>query len=146
MNKLLGTVMAGAVMVVLAVPGAVRAQEALAARQEGFKASKAAMGAIKDILAGRQAIDAALPHAEALHRVALAVPGWFPPGSDQGKTEAKPAVWSDATGFAAASARFATASQALLVAVQAGDPAAVQARFGELGGTCKSCHDSYRAE
>jgi cytochrome c556 len=104
------------------------------------------MKAIKNILADGQEIDVALPHAETLHRVASAVPGWFPPGSDKGKTEAKPNVWSNPAGFAAVSAGFATASEAFLAAVKIGDRAAARARFGDLGATCKACHDKYREE
>ena len=146
MMKRRGTALAAVTMIGLLLPGASHGQDPIAARQEGFKASKAAMGAIKDIVASGGPVDAVVPHAEKLHHVALAVPGLFPAGSDQGKTEAKTTIWSDAAGFAAASARFQTASEALLAAAQAGDAVAVKARFGEVGSSCKSCHDSYRAE
>ena len=38
------------------------------------------------------------------------------------------------------------ASAAFDAAAKAGDMTVIQARFGELGKTCKACHDSYRSE
>ena len=41
---------------------------------------------------------------------------------------------------------FQQAALAFDAAAKSGDMAAINARFGELGKTCKACHDPYRSE
>ena len=76
------------------------------------------------------------------------VPSWFPPGTgpDVGKTYAKPAVWEKPEDFAQKTRDFQAAVRKFDSAAKGGDVAAVKAAFGDLGKTCKSCHDSYRTE
>jgi cytochrome c556 len=76
------------------------------------------------------------------------VPSWFPAGTgpDVGKTEAKAEIWQKPEDFAVKSRDFAKAALAFEAAAKSGDMAAVQARFGELGKTCKGCHDPYRED
>jgi len=73
---------------------------------------------------------------------------WFPAGTgpDVGKTGAKPEIWQKPQDFAAKLRDFQIAAQALNAAARAGDLNAIKARYGALGGTCKACHDNYRAE
>ena len=73
---------------------------------------------------------------------------WFPPGTgpDVGKTGAKPAIWENPQDFAAKGNDFHRAAQALNAAAAGNDIAAIKARFGDLGKSCKACHDKYRAE
>ena len=73
--------------------------------------------------------------------------GWFPAGTgpDVGKTGAKPEIWQNPKDFAAKLVAFQRAAAAFS-ATASGDMAAAKARYADLGGTCKSCHDSYRAE
>lgn len=74
--------------------------------------------------------------------------GWFPAGTgpEMGKTGAKPEIWQNARDFGAKLAAFQRAAAAFNSAAASGDMAAAKARYADLGGTCKSCHDSYRAE
>jgi cytochrome c556 len=74
--------------------------------------------------------------------------GWFPAGTgpDVGKTGAKPEIWQNSKDFSAKLAAFQKAAQALNAAASSGDVSATKARFADLGGTCKACHDKYRAE
>lgn len=74
--------------------------------------------------------------------------GWFPAGTgpDVGKTGAKPEIWQDPKDFTAKLARFQRAAAAFDSAASGGDLAAIQARYSDLGGTCKACHDKYRSE
>jgi cytochrome c556 len=74
--------------------------------------------------------------------------GWFPGGTgpEVGKTGAKPEIWQNRQDFAAKLAAFQKAAQ-LFNAVAAGnDLGAAKARYADLGGTCKACHDKYRSE
>ena len=74
--------------------------------------------------------------------------GWFPKGTgpELGKTGAKPEIWQKPQDFAAKLRGFQAAAQAFNAAARSGDMAAIKARYADLGGSCKACHDSYRAE
>jgi len=74
--------------------------------------------------------------------------GWFPKGTgpELGKTGAKPEIWQKPQDFAAKLHRFQATAQAFNAAARSGDMAAIKARYADLGGSCKACHDSYRAE
>ncbi len=73
----------------------------------------------------------------------------FPSGTEQGKgwhdTAAKPELFTDKrAGEAAAS--FGKEANALVQVAATGDQAAVKAQFGKLQGSCKGCHDDFRAK
>ena len=68
----------------------------------------------------------------------------FPEGSDGAPSEASPAIWQDAEGFAAAIARYDAAIDGLYKAADANDDSAALASFKTLGASCKSCHRAYR--
>ena len=76
------------------------------------------------------------------------VGGWFPPGTgpEVGKTEAKAEIWQKPEDFAAKTNAFQQAAQRFNAAAQGEDLAAIRAAHGELGKTCKACHDPYREE
>ena len=76
------------------------------------------------------------------------VPSWFPPGTgpDVGKTEAKAEIWQKPEDFAAKAKAMEDSARAFRAAARSGDVAAIRASFGELGKTCKACHDLYREE
>lgn len=68
----------------------------------------------------------------------------FPEGSDGAPSEASPAIWQDADGFAAAIARYDAAIDGLYKAARANDDSAALTGFKALGASCKSCHRAYR--
>ncbi|HEX6660368.1 MAG TPA: cytochrome c [Sphingomicrobium sp.] len=74
--------------------------------------------------------------------------GWFPAGTgpELGKTGAKPEIWKDPRGFSAKLAAFQKAAQLFNAAAAAGDLNAIKARYSDLNGACKACHDKYRME
>ena len=69
----------------------------------------------------------------------------FAPGSDKGKTRAKPAIWENSDDFAQKLANFRSEAAALAVAANSGDKAAKIEQFKQTGGTCKACHDNYKS-
>lgn len=71
----------------------------------------------------------------------------FPKGSDTGATtDAKPEIWLDWSDFSAKLSDFQREAQALATVAKGGDEAAMKAQFVKTGGTCKACHDKYRAD
>ena len=73
---------------------------------------------------------------------------WFPAGTgpDVGKTGAKPEIWQKPQDFSVKLHNFQVAARALDAAARAGDLNAIKARYADIGGTCKACHDSYRTD
>jgi cytochrome c556 len=70
--------------------------------------------------------------------------GLFGPGTESG-TKAKPEIWRELEKFRGMSNDMQTAAKNL----QAGgtkDLASLKAAFGEMGKSCKACHDAYRAQ
>ena len=74
--------------------------------------------------------------------------GWFPAGTgpEAGKTGAKPEIWQNQQDFTAKLRNFQAATQAFNAAAGGNDVNAIKARFADLGGTCKACHDKYRTD
>jgi cytochrome c556 len=69
----------------------------------------------------------------------------FPDGTESGKTEAGPKIFSDRAGFNAKQATF----EDVLVKVTAAAPAdigALRASLGQVGAQCKACHTDYRVK
>jgi len=149
-GRLLGLAAAGVLLVTAgAALAQTAAQKAVAARQENYKQLGAAFKTINDELkAGSPNMAAIGAAATKMRDLSARVPAWFPKGSgvESGtKTRALPAVWSDAAGFAAAQRGLQTETAKLATVAAAGDLSALRAQVKAAGGTCKSCHDKYRA-
>ncbi|WP_083545470.1 c-type cytochrome [Sulfitobacter alexandrii] len=104
-------------------------------------------GILGGIAKGEMEYDSAMVDAAASNIASLAAMEratlWIE-GTEQGAaadSRAKPEIWSDAEGFAAAFEDLETAASAV---VGAGDTAAVGAGMGDIGGACKACHEKYR--
>jgi cytochrome c556 len=70
----------------------------------------------------------------------------FPPGSDKGKTRAKPEIWENMDDFGAKFADLQEAAAALKLAVDSGDKSAIGMAVKNTGGACKACHDEYKSK
>jgi cytochrome c556 len=92
-------------------------------------------------------LDAVRTSAATVARLAPEVSRWFPPGTgpDIGKTRAKAEIWQKPEDFVAKTRAFQAAARSFDATAKSGDVAAIKAGFGELGKTCKACHDLYRA-
>lgn len=73
---------------------------------------------------------------------------WFPAGSgpEAGKTQALAEIWAKPAEFKAAMKLFSDAAPKLQTAADSGDAAAIKTAFGDVGKTCKNCHETFRAE
>jgi cytochrome c556 len=74
---------------------------------------------------------------------------WFPAGTAMGgptKTGAKPEIWTDKAGFAKAASDFSAAAKAFRATAAGNDLGATAKAVQTLGGTCKACHDKFRAK
>lgn len=104
------------------------------------------MGGMAGILRGGVHADELAFHAKGMANVSAIVPGVFPAGSGEGKTDALPVIWEDEAGFKAAMDKFVTAAAAIGKAADTGDNGAIAGKLKALGGSCKNCHDNYKAD
>jgi cytochrome c556 len=119
--------------------------DAIEARQQAMKDVGAAMQNLAAIAKKQAPFDAGVVEsnaatiAEGLKRAA----GLFPEDSDQGEVEtwAQPEVWSDPSDFAK---KFEKAEAAALAMGSVTVESAFAPALGELGNTCKACHQTYR--
>ena len=86
--------------------------------------------------------------AATINQLAPQVPSWFPAGTgpDVGKTEARAEIWAKPEDFAAKARAFQEAAASFHTAAQGNDLGAIRAAHGNLGKSCKGCHDLYREE
>jgi cytochrome c556 len=92
-------------------------------------------------------LDAVRTNATTVARLAPQVSRWFPAGTgpDIGKTRAKPEIWQKPEDFAAKTRAFQAAAGSFDATAKGSDVAAIKTSYGEVGKTCKACHDLYRA-
>jgi len=118
-------------------------------RHEKYEAMGDAMKAVSRELKG-DSPDLAVVRkgAGVINAFAPQIPSLFPPGTgpEAGKTEAKAEIWQKPEDFLAKSTAFTAAARAFNAAAQGSDVAAIRAAHGNLGKSCKACHDLYREE
>jgi cytochrome c556 len=71
----------------------------------------------------------------------------FSKGSDKGAvTDAGAEIWTDFDGFQAVANDFISESKKLAEIAKNGDEAQIKEQFRKVTGTCKTCHDKYKAD
>jgi len=81
--------------------------------------------------------------------VALSKMPWegFVAGTENvGNTKALPVIWTKAADFKKAGDNMQAEIAKLAAAANAGDAEGFKKQFGVVGGTCKACHDDFRAK
>lgn len=121
--------------------------DVITARQQGYKQIGKAFKAINDNL--KETPDVALirTNAATIAQLAPKVNTWFPAGTGKEtgiKTAALPTVWTQRPEFAADAKKFADAAKLFDAAAKKGDIAAIRTAAGDLGQTCKTCHQTFR--
>lgn len=137
----------GMVMLAAALPKD-RALQVMHARHEGMEAIGDASKAIHRGLSGTPDLAAVRANGAKLAQLSQQASGWFPAGTgpDVAKTRAKVDIWQNAQDFSTKLRNFQAAARAFNAAAAGNDVAVMNARFADLGGTCKACHDKYRTE
>ncbi|HTN11023.1 MAG TPA: cytochrome c [Acetobacteraceae bacterium] len=126
--------------------GLVHAQgtDIVAAREDGMKATAKNAKAIKTALDAGADLAPLTANAQEIAAWGHKIPSMFPPGSDTGKTEALPAVWTHKADFDKHAGDLSAAADKLAVALAANDAGAAKAAFTATGQVCGACHRSYR--
>jgi cytochrome c556 len=114
------------------------------ARMDTMQTIRANTAILGDMAGGKTAFDAAAATAAkaALASAAGEIVARFTENADDPVAEGRPEIW---TNFA----DFTTRAEALVTAAEAVDVASldgIKAGMGAVGGTCKACHEAYRAK
>ena len=146
-------IFAFATTAVVAFSGAAVAQDFsanLKARQGQFRILAINLGIIGDMAKGKSDYDATAAEmaAKSIHGVSMVhQAALWPEGSDNMSidgTRALPAIWDDFDDFASKWEALGGAAENLVSVAGTGQEALGPA-LGQVGGTCKGCHDTYRA-
>ncbi len=150
--------MTGAVAAVLLASTAVQAQmkpeEMVETRQAGYQFMSWNMGKIKaQVVDGKEPYDQAKVAAAANAIAAIANSGmgslYSPDTTTEqlGKaTRLKPDFFQNLDEAGQIGRKFTAAANQLAKVAAEGDQAAIKKAFGDVGGSCKSCHDKFRAD
>ncbi len=140
---------AGIATLALAVPASAQQKpdEALKMRQGLFQAVKMNFGPIGACAQGKGALPAdAAAKAENVAALARILPMAFAKGTEAlPGSDTKPEAFTSAD-FAKGFGMMEEAATKLAAAAKAGDEAAIKAAVGDVGKTCKGCHDNFRKE
>lgn len=116
-------------------------------RQSVLNVVGRAMGPMGAMAQGRAPFNAAVVQKNSsLIETMLTLP-WdsFGANTDKGApTKADMKIWKETAKFKQAAEASQKASSALVAAAKGGNEAAFKAAFGELGASCKACHDDFR--
>lgn len=134
----------------ITIAGAEAPPDIIKVRQHGLKDLGAAFKVVRDEFKGGSPDNNKIRSAAAeIKKAAAAIPDWFPAGSGPVpgiKTAAKPEIWSDAPGFAAARDAFVEHAGKFAVLADSGDMAALGGESKLLGQSCGGCHDKFRVK
>ncbi|WP_326542820.1 c-type cytochrome [Pseudorhodoferax sp.] len=151
MKRLLLTLAATATLAV-SLPAAAqfqKSEDAIKYRQGAFNLIAAHFGRVAAMASGRAPFDAkAAAENAALASTLASLPfGAFGEGTDKGlPNRAKADIWKDAAKFKAAGDKMVAEMGKLDAAAKTGSLDAIKAAVGGVGGSCKGCHDDFRAE
>jgi len=126
-------------------------EDAITARQGGYKFMAWNMGRIKMNLEGEYNKGEVIQAANVIQAIANSGMGkLYMPGTDKGtgfhETKVKPELFTDHEGVAKVAKTFNEAANEMAKVAATGDATAAKVAFGELGKSCKGCHEKYRVE
>lgn len=140
-------VLAGAAQISLA-QSPTPAERAIEYRQAVFKVVAGNFGPLAQNAQGKLELQpgAARKYAERLAAIAEFPRDAFPDISREGKTKAKPEIWTDRAEFDKLLNDFGAAAKALaaVTANASANPEDFKAAVGAVGNSCKGCHDKFR--
>ncbi|ARN75913.1 c-type cytochrome [Oceanicoccus sagamiensis] len=85
-------------------------------------------------------------HADAVARLAKISAKTYPAGSGEGKTKAKAEIWDKPEDFQKAMDEFVVKADEFAAAAKTKDLKVYGAAAKALGGSCKGCHDDFKAK
>ena len=154
MKAMMISALAGALLASTAAQAQLKPEEQVEIRQAGYQFMAWNMGKIKaQVIDGKEPYDQAKVAAAANAIAAIANSGMgalYLPGTDKGKgweeTRAKSNIWTDKEKMGKVATDFVREANEMAKVAAGGDAAAVGNQLGKLSGTCKGCHDDFKAK
>lgn len=151
MNKIIAFALAAlaATFVVPASAQFAKPADAVKYRQGAFTVMQQHFGQVAGMAAGKIPFDAKLAAenaAVAEYVAKLPFAAAFAPGTNKGDTKAKAAIWTNKAKFDDDATKMQTEMAKLTVAANTGNLDAIKVAVNAVGGTCKSCHDDFKAK
>jgi cytochrome c556 len=121
-------------------------EEAIEYRRGVFSAVKWHFATMADMVKGKQDYDAEdfARRAEIVAQLSRLPLEGFIPGSYEGDTEALPEIEQNWDKFEQGMNTLVEKTDALAAVAQSGDMEKIRPAFGEVGKTCKGCHDNFK--
>ena len=141
-----------ATLVAMAAPASAqfaKPEDAIKYRQSALTVMGAHFGRLGAMANGRVPFDAkaAAENADIVADMAKLPWAAFGPGTDKGgNTKAKPEIWTEQAKFKESSDKLVAESAKLAAAAKTGNLDSIKTAFAATAGTCKACHDAYRAQ
>ena len=113
-------------------------------RQSVFKVVKWHMDSLGAMARGDAEFDAdaALHHSRQVHALSFMAKEGFGEGTQGG--DAKPEIWANWDQFSGGMEKFQEVSGAMVAAAEEGTLQALRPAVGQMGQTCRTCHDNFR--
>ncbi|MDD2881219.1 MAG: cytochrome c [Rhodoferax sp.] len=150
MKKLLSLILAGTALT-LALPASAqfaKAEDAVKYRKNALFVMQQNFGRVAAMAAGKAPFDAKVAAESAAVAEFVSKLPWagFGPGTDKGDTKAKPEIWTDKAKFDDYAKKMEAEMTKLAAAAKSGNMDNIKLAVNATGGTCKSCHDDFRAK
>ncbi len=149
--KVIVSLVLSAAAVVFAAPAAAQFQkpeDAVKYRQSALTVMANSFGRIGAMVNGRIPFDAKAAQDNAHIVATLSTLPWagFAANTEAIKSKAKPEIWKEQAKFKESSDKMIDAAAKLEAAAKTGNLDTIKTAFGAVGGSCKACHDAFRAE
>jgi len=138
----------GASFVLPAAAQFARPEDAIKYRKNALFVMQQNFGRVAAMAGGKAPFDAKVAaESAAVAEFAAKLP-WegFGPGTDKGDTKAKSEIWTEKAKFDDYAHKLQTEMAKLTVAAKSGSLDNIKVAVNAVGGTCKSCHDDFRAK
>ena len=147
--KLMASLTLAAAAATLAMPAMAQfknSEDAVKYRKAAFTVMANHFARVGAMTSGKQPFDAKIAAENVAVVETMSKLPWagFVAGTDKGDTRALPEIWTEADAFKAGADKMQAAVVKLSAAAKTGNLDAVKTAFGEVGQTCKACHDDYR--
>jgi cytochrome c556 len=146
MKKIAAMGLAGLLAAVSTTAIAAKPEDAINYRQGVFSAVKWHFGTMGEVVKGKQDYDAEdfARRADIVAQLSKLPLEGFVAGSYEGDTDALPAIEENWDQFEGGMNKFIETADALAAAAKTGDMDQIRPAFGEVGKTCKGCHDNFK--
>ena len=149
--KKISAILLASVAAAFALPAAAqfaKPEDAIKYRKNALFVMQQNFGRVAGMAAGKIPFDAKIAADSAAVAEFVGKLPWagFGPGTDLGDTKAKPEIWANKAKFDDIAKKMDAEMVKLSATAKTGNLENIKVAANAVGGTCKTCHDDYRAK